>query len=138
MKSLLSLASVSLLLSAILPAVALACPIPQDPSLKQMTTQSYNIALHTIPKAIVVGEPFSVSMWICEKTGATYNGTVSANATMPMHKHGMNYEPSIEALGNGSYLLNGFVFHMQGKWQFLFEIESNGKSEVLSLDHNLK
>ena len=138
MKSLLSLVGISISLLTILTVSAFACPILQDPSFKQISTQSYNIALNTIPEEIVVGEPFAVDLWVCDKTGSAFDGEVIANAMMPLHKHGMNYEPSIKAFDNGKFHLDGFVLHMQGKWQFIFDLRRDGRSETVSLDHILK
>lgn len=35
-------------------------------------------------------------------------------ATMPAHKHGMKVKPSITARGDGTFLVEGMKFHMQG------------------------
>ncbi|MEH6547168.1 MAG: hypothetical protein V7701_12095 [Sneathiella sp.] len=138
MKPLLRLACITASLLAIMPIAAFACPAQPDPPFKQIGTQSYDVALKTIPEEIVVGKPFSVDLWIGDKTGSAFEGEIIAGATMPLHKHGMNYKPSISSLGDGKYRLEGFVFHMQGQWQFLFDLREGGHSETVSLDHVLK
>ncbi|USG61617.1 FixH family protein [Sneathiella marina] len=138
MKPLLNLLYGMVSLLAIMPITAFACPILQDPSLTLLGTESYNIALQTTPEEIVVGEPFAVDLRICHKSGSPFDGDVRVNATMPLHKHGMNYEPSIIASDMGAYHMDGFVFHMQGNWQFLVALRKDGQTETVSLDHILE
>jgi hypothetical protein len=46
------------------------------------------------------------------------------DATMPEHRHGMNYRPRIVALGDGRFRAEGMMFHMSGRWQLEFEVQS--------------
>ena len=32
----------------------------------------------------------------------------------------MNYRPTVQALGDGRFTAEGLVFHMPGRWRFLF------------------
>ena len=50
---------------------------------------------------------------------------------MPDHRHGMNYKPTVAARGSGRYLAEGLMFHMAGRWEFVFELRSGGKTERL-------
>ena len=43
---------------------------------------------------------------------------------MPVHRHGMNYRPTIRLLGGGRYGVDGLMFHMPGRWRFVFELAS--------------
>jgi len=43
----------------------------------------------------------------------------------------MNYKPSVVALGAGRYRADGLMFHMGGRWEFVFEVRSGGATERL-------
>ena len=47
----------------------------------------------------------------------------------PAHRHGMNYRPSISALGGGRFRAEGLLFHMPGRWELVFELRADGKTE---------
>lgn len=54
---------------------------------------------------------------------------MTANAKMPAHKHGMNLEPRISIHDDGSTTGNGFLFHMEGRWEILVGVVSDGQME---------
>lgn len=74
------------------------------------------LAYRTVPAQVRVGEAFIVEVALCPPAPLA-----AANATMPEHRHGMNYRPSIRAAGEGRFLTEGWVFHMPGRWEFSFE-----------------
>jgi hypothetical protein len=112
-----------------------ACPLQPEAFATALNSHSYLILFKTDPVDIVVGETFSVELQVCDRSGMPFKGDIKATATMPMHKHGMNYTPSVGALGGGKFRLEGFVLHMQGNWQYAFELESDGQTETVLLDH---
>jgi YtkA-like len=81
---------------------------------------------------IPVGKHFNLSLQICAETGQTISSALKVDADMPMHKHGMNYRASVSHLGEGNYSANGLMFHMPGRWRFLFEIGGEQQSTRLS------
>ena len=91
-----------------------------------MRLESERLALsyRTIPSKIVVGEHFVLELAACPKRGAKLSGEVKLDAHMPEHRHGMNYRPSVVPLGppgSGRYRSAGWLFHMSGRWEFVFE-----------------
>ena len=58
----------------------------------------------------------------CPKEGTVLSARVKLDAHMPEHKHGMNYQPSLESLGVGRYRSQGWLFHMPGRWEFIFDL----------------
>jgi hypothetical protein len=126
------------MLAAIAPAVAIACSIENTPQSTAVPSDLYDIAVTTLPENIRVGDLFAVHIDICQKDGSSFNGNVSARATMPAHKHGMNYEPEVVSAENGRFVLEGFSFHMQGRWQFEFDLAENGETTTVLLDYVLK
>lgn len=56
------------------------------------------------------------------------NATViNAEAIMPMHQHGMNYQPNITQISDKIFRAEPYVFHMPGKWQLQTNIKSGEK-----------
>ncbi len=60
----------------------------------------------------------------CPKAGSALPGRLKLDAHMPEHRHGMNYLPSVKAVGGGRYRSEGWLFHMPGRWEFLFDVEA--------------
>jgi len=55
---------------------------------------------------------------------------VSVNADMPSHGHGINTEPEWSKLEDGSWQVDGMLFHMPGAWELYFDvIGSDGAEE---------
>jgi hypothetical protein len=90
-------------------------------------------ALRTEPATIKVGAPFVVALAVCSDTGAAVE-RLAIDATMPAHRHGMNYKPSITAIGDGRYEGRGFLFHMPGAWEFAVTVYTGGAPSRLKLD----
>ncbi len=126
------------LLATLAPALANACPIDSISQGSKIASDQYEIAVTTLPADIKVGDLFAVQIDICTKDGSSFNGDVSARATMPAHKHGMNYKPETVSSENGRFILEGFSFHMQGRWQFEFDLAENGETTTVLLDYVLK
>src|SRR5262249_15368426 len=75
----------------------------------------YMIAFGPEPMRIEVGEPFALLFNVCTKNGNPAE-LVAVEATMPEHKHGMNYRPTIVAAGDGRHRPQGLVFHHPRRW----------------------
>jgi len=58
----------------------------------------------------------------CPKRGAPVSENVKLDAYMPEHRHGMNYRAKVVPLGGGRFQSEGWLFHMPGRWEFLFDI----------------
>ena len=101
-------------------------------------TESGSVHFKTVPSTPAVTEPFSILFEICNKDGSTFTGDLSANAHMPMHRHGMNYKPTITKQAGGLFQADGFVFHMPGHWQFIFDLHHDGSNEQVKVDYPLK
>ncbi len=80
-----------------------------------------------------VGSPFDVELKVCNSGNHTVD-RLAVDATMPAHKHGMNYQPLLNKTAYGSYKATGFLFHMRGVWQITVSVYSNGKPTHLSVD----
>lgn len=108
---------VAALIAAALCDVAQACELPGGARLE---SPSYTLAFRPVPEDIVVGAHFALEYAVCAKPGAAPPGLVGVDARMPAHRHGMNYRPSVHALGDGRFRAEGLLLHMPGQWQLIF------------------
>lgn len=79
---------------------------------------------------------FALDVQLCDKGGISAARLLKADATMPEHRHGMNYRPAITPLGGGRFRIEGMMFHMAGRWELAFEVQS-GK-ELVRLTHDVQ
>jgi hypothetical protein len=98
---------------------AQACELPPG---TRIESRRLELSYRTIPAKIAVSEQFVLELAACPKTGATFPGRVNLDAHMPEHRHGMNYRPTLEPMGDGRYRSEGWLFHMPGRWEFIFDL----------------
>jgi hypothetical protein len=111
------------LLLALLAPAAQACELPGGAG-QSVKSADYTVVYRTPP--LRVGEHFAVEFAVCPAPES-----VRVDAWMPDHRHGMNYKPLVAAQGGGRYRADGLMFHMAGRWEFVFELRSGGKTERL-------
>lgn len=111
----------ALLLFAALPATA--CPLPAP----QMQKAGVQAAWKVDGAPIAVGRFFAIEVQLCP-VGAVLS---RADATMPEHRHGMNYRPSVKSLGDGRWRVEGLMFHMPGRWELQLDVKADGRTERL-------
>jgi hypothetical protein len=112
------------LLLAFLAPAALACELPGGAA-QQVKSAATTVVYRT--PALKLGEHFAVEFAVCPAPES-----VRVDAWMPDHRHGMNYKPTVVALGGGRYRAEGLMFHMGGRWEFVFELRSDGRTERLA------
>ena len=93
---------------------------------------AYLVAFRTLPAAIEVGRHFIVELIVYPKAGPGAADLVRVDAFMPEHGHGMNYKAAVIPLGAGRYRAEGLMFHMPGRWDFVFDVRAAGKIERLN------
>lgn len=107
---------------------AAACTIPDGWTMMQVEhTHSSKIALELPPTPVKIGEPFSIDFLVCADPQPSI-GNIRLDATMPAHKHGMNYKPEIVEVADNIYRGSGMFFHMPGEWQISVELLIDGES----------
>jgi hypothetical protein len=103
------------------------CPLAAGDGAR-LAEGSLSLAWRTQPAAVVQGQPFVLFVRVCPSRAAL----VAVDAMMPEHRHGMNYKPSIHALGGGRFRVEGLLWHMSGRWQWRFELrEGEGTAPVV-------
>ena len=100
---------------------AQSCELPAGTRLE---SQRFALSYRTIPAKIAVGEHFVLELAACPKAGSALPGRLKLDAHMPEHRHGMNYLPSLKPAGGGRYRSEGWLFHMPGRWEFLFDVDA--------------
>jgi hypothetical protein len=76
---------------------------------------------------VPVGKHFDVDFVVCG-VALRDSATITVDADMPAHRHGMNYRARVEALPNGVYRAHGLMFHMPGTWRVIFEVPLEGRT----------
>jgi hypothetical protein len=87
---------------------------------------------HRIPMA----KHFALEVQLCDKSAVSAARLQKADATMPDHRHGMNYRPVITPLGAGRFRVEGMMFHMAGRWELAFEAQAG--NEVTRFTHDVQ
>ncbi len=101
---------------------------------RRLESERYVVVYRTVPARLAVGEHFAVDALVCAKGQSAPPAGLRVDATMPEHRHGMNYRATVAAKGGGRYLAEGLLFHMPGRWQLLFDVEARGSGDRLAVD----
>jgi hypothetical protein len=111
--------------------LAQACDVPAG--FTRVETASTVLAFQPVPAPIAVGRHFAVDTVACAKTGAVPTA-LRVDAQMPAHRHGMNYRAKVIPQGAGRWRAEGLMFHMPGRWQFVFDVDAGGRRDRLTYD----
>src|SRR5258706_13834203 len=114
-------------LAAALPAAAQTCADLAG-GLK-LESERYLLAYRTQPDQPAVGQHFSMDLVVCAKGSQSAPESLRVDAHMPEHRHGMNYRTTVKPAAGGRYLAEGFLFHMPGRREFIFELRNAGKTD---------
>jgi hypothetical protein len=115
---------------------AQACVVPASGAgWQQLESTRYVVAFR--PRAApAVGQLFALDLALCAKSGPPPQ-RVQVDAHMPAHRHGMNYVPSVQIVTEGLYRAEGLMLHMPGRWEFLFELSADGRTDRLAAPFDL-
>lgn len=83
----------------------------------------YRVLFQPQPWPIATGRLFRVALAVCPPPGAAMPRAVVVDADMPAHRHGMNYRPRVMPDGPGRFRAEGLMFHMTGRWRFIFDLQ---------------
>ncbi|MBK7276345.1 MAG: hypothetical protein IPI08_07240 [Betaproteobacteria bacterium] len=85
------------------------------------------LAWRAEPAPIAVSRPFALIVTLCPAEARL----LRVDATMPEHRHGMNYRPSLQPLGSGLWRVEGLLWHMAGRWELRLDVEAAGVKQSL-------
>jgi len=108
------------------------------PGATRLEAQQVVLIYRTQPQPIRVGERFSVQAALCPRAGAAAVEGLAIDATMPEHRHGMNYVPVLRADGVDAWIADGLLFHMPGRWRLSFDVRMAGRSERLAAELDVR
>lgn len=113
-------------------SMANACDLPAGwIGLMPQNPDTGSVAMVPIDLPVAIGEPFEIEIALCGESVER----VSVDATMPAHKHGMNYKPDVTEIEAGSrYTADGLFFHMPGQWQITIDIYGGSGGERFMMD----
>jgi hypothetical protein len=109
------------------PALSAACDLPPDAG-AVLAAGSVRLAWQALPAAPRVGEPFELHVATCPAHAVLQ----SVDATMPEHRHGMNYRPSVHRLGEGRWRVEGLLWHMSGRWELALVVQAGDERQRLT------
>lgn len=119
-------------------AAAEACGEALGPGTSRVENSAYVVAYRTQPAPVVVGQHFAVTFAVCAKRGAALPQSVQVDAHMPAHKHGMNYRAAITRASDGTYRAKGLMFHMPGRWEFVFQPHDGRREDRLTVSEDVR
>lgn len=102
-------------------AAALACGDALGPGAQRIGGETMQVAWRSTPQPIPVSRHFVLDVELCPGSGQSAPTELRIDATMPEHRHGMNYKPGVVATGTGRWRAEGLLFHMPGRWELVFE-----------------
>ena len=105
------------------------------------STASYFVTASAEPAPIPLNEFFALTVQIHDGSDHEVmleDVNVRVDAEMPGHRHGMNVRPELSRNANGSFVVEGMLFHMPGRWDILVYVELAGKRERARLEVTLE
>lgn len=99
---------------------------------RRVESKRYVLAYRTEPEKIKIGQHFAIDFILCTKDGGAGPASIRVDASMPEHRHGMNYRASVTRRGLHQHRAEGLLFHMPGRWEIVFDVHSGGPVERLT------
>jgi hypothetical protein len=78
------------------------------------------------------GKHFALEVVACPLQGNSVPETVTVDARMPAHGHGMTYRPKAHPVAPGRWHVEGLLLHMSGSWTISFEVGSGAQAERIT------
>lgn len=97
------------------------------------TWAGLRVAYEPVPDPIPLNELFRLRVTVRDRSGKPVPGVdLAASAVMPEHQHGMTLEPKVRKTGEGSFEVEGLLFHMPGRWWIRLDLKRDvkGKEET--------
>jgi hypothetical protein len=109
------------------PALELSASARRGTSADGTYVVRWEVVVGKIPDA----EPFSIAFAVTRADGAPLaaDAEVFVDAEMPQHGHGMNFVPTVERKGGDTFIAQGLLFHMPGRWVLAIDVGEDGVRE---------
>lgn len=90
---------------------------------------NFTVTIQPEGGGITRNQHFSLGVIVEPNAGAATPASVSVDADMPSHGHGMNTKAETIHESGQRYRANGMLFHMAGEWSIMVEISAGGMQE---------
>ncbi len=94
--------------------------IPPERMLRSQVSAHYRVSYQPVTDPVPLNTHFRLRVNVQDlKTSRPPEPPISltADADMPEHNHGMQVSPEVQYLGKGQYEVRGMLFHMTGYWE---------------------
>jgi hypothetical protein len=109
-----------------------------SPASNRVQGDTFTVSYRFEPASPVIGDHFNVIGRVCRNDGVEFRGTVKADASMPLHGHGMNYLPATQMLDGGQFVASGLLLHMPGQWLVEVRVADGARRERLRFEYQAK
>ena len=111
------------------------CPAPAEGW--RLASATLALSVRPEPASPRVGEPFSLHIALCPAAGGRTVDSLLVDATMPEHRHGMNYRPQVHRVDARHFRADGLLLHMPGRWELVLETRGAAGGERLTQEIRL-
>ncbi len=111
------------------------CPAPTGGW--RLSAPGMAMSVRADPPAPRVGERFSLHIALCPGEPGRRIDSLGVDATMPEHRHGMNYRPQVRRLDERHFQADGLLMHMPGRWELVLEARGPGGGQRLTQEIRL-
>lgn len=99
---------------------------PNQPLTRASSQQHFMVTLIPPQQAIMVNQMHSWQVRVTGADGRPVNrASFKVDGGMPQHNHGLPTQPQVtQALGHGTFLLEGVKFNMPGWWELTLSLDT--------------
>jgi hypothetical protein len=113
-------------------------PVELSPSARSGISSdgTYSVRWEVVGGAIPDAEPFAIAFAVARTDGkpVSPDAVVFVDAEMPHHGHGMNFVPTVKRKGGDTFVGEGLLFHMPGRWVLAIDVGEDGVRERVQWD----
>lgn len=113
--------------------------VPEGLRVQTTLLGTFDVHWRSEPATIERGKVFALRAWITPHGSREVVPwtTLGVDADMPEHLHGMNRVPRVSRQEDGSFLVEGMLFHMLGRWNLYFDVHEAAIVERAQLELEL-
>jgi hypothetical protein len=100
----------------------------------------FHVVYEPRPNPVPLNQLFGLSVIVYEANDHTRpaaDTTVTVDARMPEHNHGMTLQPQVVSEGEGRFRAEGLLFHMPGRWELYVDVTRGTEMERATFEITL-
>ncbi len=110
----------------------------QSPTLSASSANGIQLEVFSQLEPLQINSIHSWHLRLSSSGFPVTGASITMSGGMPDHDHGLPTQARVtEELEPGVYLLEGIRFHMPGRWELLFSIEHEGKTDLATIEFRL-